>query len=186
MVGNEMLDVNCFVEKLLSNRDFCNQAYLEYVSNNYGINNISGYIDSKVLNRMIKCARKNRRIRDMLSDILLYVNASSMTDENFQMLLHFPYKCRSTYLSNICHAELSFYQMKLLNRYPLAMEAFTWLFDKICCYDCFTCEDMLCILRENPDVSSIVISNCISYSIRKYGQSEKIRVAQVWMSQMKK
>ena len=180
------VDVNDFVEMLLSSRDFCNQAYLEYKINDNGIDNISGCIDSKVLNRAIRCAKRNRKIRKMLSDILLYVNALSMTEENFQMLLRFPYKCRSTYLSNICHAELSFYQMKKLNRYPLALEAFTWLFDKICCHDCFNREDMLCILRENPDVKPIVIRDCISSAIKKYGESEKIRVAQAWIDQMEK
>lgn len=161
---NEMVDVNCFVERLLNNRSFCNLAYLEYVENDCGINNISGYIDSKVLKRAIKCAKRNRKIREMLSDILLYVNASSMTDENFRMLLRFPYKCRRTYLSNLCHAELSFYQMKILNQYPLALEAFTWLLDRICCCDCFTHEDMLCILRENPDVRPIAIDTVNSFA----------------------
>jgi len=186
MVNNKLIDVNDFVERMLSNREFRNQAYFAYEANDYGINNISGYIDAKVLKRVIKFAKRNHKTRVMLSDILLYANASSVTDENFKMLLRFPYKCRDTYLSNICHAELSFYQMKILNRYPLALEAFTWLFDKICCYDCFTHEDMLCILRENPDVKPIVISDCVSRAVRKYGQSEKIRVAQIWMEQMTK
>ncbi len=181
MEKNETIDINCIVEKLLINRSFRNKLYLEYKANNYSLIDVSGYINSNILKRAIKFAKRNRKVRNMLSDILFFVNASSITDENFRMLLRFPYKCRYTYLSNICHAELSFYQMKILNRYPLTLEAFTWLFDKTCYYDCFTSEDMLCILRENPDVRPVVISDCILDAIRKYGHSEKISVAQLWI-----
>lgn len=182
MDRTELLDVNYFAERILNDRYFRNQAYFEFIANNYGIDNVFGHVDPKILNRLIKRAKWNHKIRDMLTDILLYVDASSMTDENFRMLLRFPYKCRRTYLSNICHGELSFYQMKILNQTPLAMEAFIWLFDKICCYDCFTHEDLLCILRENPDVRPIVIRDCISSAIKEYGQSQKIQVAQAWLN----
>ena len=180
---NKKSDINVFVEEILNNRQYRNKVYGEYIESNYVFENIFGYIDSDVLKRMIKCSKRNYKLREMLTDILLYVNASSMTDENFQMLLRYPHKCRKTYLSSICHAELSFYQMKKLNTFPLALEAFTWLFDKICRYDCFTHEDMLCLLRENPDVKPIVISDSISLALEKYGNSSKIKVAQEWIGQ---
>lgn len=184
MEENKLTNINEYAEMLIRNRSFRNKAYREYVSNGYSISNVNGNIMPCVLKQLICCAKSNRKIRDMLFDILYYVNTESVTDENFQLLLRFPKKYRNTYLSNICHAELSFYQMQIINRYPVALEAFAWLFDKICAYDCFSKEDMLSILRENPDVKPIAIMDCINFALNKYGSTEKTQAAQSWIKRL--
>ena len=151
-----LININDYVHKLLKNESFCKNEYRNFIANDYVL----------------------------LSDILTYVDSESISDHNFQLLLKFPKKQRTTFLSCIGHSSLSFYQMQILNEYPLALEAFSWLFDNICRYDIFTSGDMLQILEKNPDVQPKAIQICIDSAVQKYGDSAKLEVAKKWINRV--
>ena len=178
MESNQM-HIDDFSTHILHDRAFRNNEYRKFLKNCYSFDNVYGIISPDLLKQVIKRAKWNRKFRIFLTDILLYANSSSITDENFELLLHFFGKIRTTYLSALGHLELSFYQMMALNRQPLSLEAFEWLFDNICRYDCFSEGDMKKILRDNAgnaNVHRIVLQHCISAARNNYGESKKLLV----------
>lgn len=178
MVENKT-NVNEYILHLLSNKQFCVSEYSKYIENGYYIENIDGIVTAELLSKLIRQAKRNKKIRALLSDLLYYVDEKSLTNSNFVLLCKFPKRLRVTYLDNIAHNKLSFYQMQILNRYP-SFEAFSWLFDNICKYDIFTDEDMLQILRENHYIRSAGIGDCIKLALDKYGNSSKLEIAEKW------
>lgn len=175
------VDVNTYVKKLIVSKMFRKKAFQNFTANNFSIDKIYGIMTADVLNLLLHKTKRNRILQLLLTDLLNYVDSMSMTDTNFRLLLKLNRKYRSTYLSCVGHATLSFYQMQILNQYPLALEAFSWLFDNICHYSIFTEEDMIHILRQNPDVTPVAIQNCIDAAYKKYGNSLKIDVAKHWI-----
>ena len=180
------INVNEYILFLLSDKYFCKCEYYKYIENEYSIENIEGVITAETLSRIIHRAKRNKKIRELLVELLYYVNEESITNSNFVLLCSFPQRFRATYLSNIAHNKLSFYQMQILNRHPLSFEAFSWLFDNICRYDIFTNEDMLQILRENRYIRSSGIKDCISIALHKYGNSRKLEIAEEWRLNLSK
>lgn len=180
----ELMDINDYVVKLLNNRIFRKNEIRKFVANDYTIEDIDGIIGADLLYEVISKAKRNKELRMLLPEILGYIKSESMSDKNFIALLSFSKKYRETYLSCIGHTELSFYQMQKLNEYPLGLEAFSWLFDKICKYDIFTNFDMLHILSCNPDVKPIAIKHFIEQAQQKYGDSTKLNVAKQWVDNM--
>ncbi len=178
-------DVNSYAIKLMNDKNFCKSEYKKYIQNDFSLQNIVGIINANVLQNVIRKAKRKKQVRLMLSDLLLYADKNSITDKNFQLILKFSNRYRTTYLSCLGHLNLSFYQMQILNRYPLSLEAFSWLFDNICHYDIFSDEDMLQILRENSDIKSIAIDHCIEMAQKTYGLSSKIETAIKWNNSLK-
>lgn len=178
------IHINDYVTRLLSDKQFCDREYQIYRDNCYIICNVDGNIAPAILNLAIRRAKWNRKIRSMLSDILNYVDEKSISDENFRLLLRFRGRRRNTFLSNIGHADLAFYQLQIINRYPAGFEAFAKLFDQICQYDIFKDDDMLQILKDSSDVTSFGIQTCIALACEKYGPSSKIDVASIWANAM--
>lgn len=183
-MGNEKIHVDMFADNILTNIQFRKQAYYRFVDDCYELENVIGVISAAKLKAVIQKAKWNRQIRILLTGLLAYSDASSISPQNFQLILNFPHKIKNTYLSVLCHLELPFFQMQELNRHPQAYEAFCWLFDKICCYDCFTPQDMMQILVENPDVRVSAIEVCIQAAQERYGKSDKIIAAETWIKQL--
>lgn len=183
-MGNNEIDVVDYVRKLQADKSFLATEYKKYVNNCYSIDNIDGTIPSDVLCSLIKAAKANRKLRMLLGELLWYVDGHSVTDSIFRMLLAFPSWYRNTYTSVLGHKNLAFYQMQILNRYPQSFEAFSWLFDHICCYDCFTDKDMYKILSENCDTTKYGIQRCIDSASEKYGGSKKLSLAIEWNKKM--
>lgn len=179
-----LININDYVHKLLKNKSFCKNEYRKFIANDYAIDGVEGIIRPELLTHVIVKAKTNKSFRVLLSDILTYVDSESISDHNFQLILKFPKKQRTTFLSCIGHSSLSFYQMQILNEYPLALEAFSWLFDNICRYDIFTSGDMLQILEKNPDVQPKAIQICIDSAVQKYGDSAKLEVAKKWINRV--
>lgn len=177
-----LMNINDYVYKLLKSKSFRKDEYRSFITNDYAIADVEGIIRPELLTQVIRKAKRNKSFRVLLSDILTYIDSESISDQNFQLLLTFHKKQRTTYLSCIGHSSLSFYQMQVLNEYPLALEAFSWLFDNICRYDIFTSGDMLRILEKNPDVQPRAIQICIDSAIQKYGDSAKLNVAKKWVN----
>ena len=180
-MGDNLTDVNDYVSNLLQNRGLRKKAFRDFSENNYSVDNLCGVLTAERLHALLLEARHSRILKMLLTDLLYYVDSESMTDENFSLLLKFRTKYRTTYLSCLGHAELSFYQMQVLNRYPLAYEAFSWLFDKICNYEAFTDGDMLHLLQQNPDIKAVAVQSCIDSALVKYGDSSKIETARKWL-----
>ena len=183
-MSNTSLHINEYVSRLLSNRNFFASEYKKYIENCYVLQNVTGDIAPEILKALICKAKRNGKARKLLSGVLCFVDKKSITDENFRLLLSFRGQSKITFLSNIAHAELAFYQMQILNRFPLSFEAFAWLFNHISEYDFFSEEDMLQILRENADVTDIGIRMCIDSAVKKYGTSNKIDVAIAWLDRL--
>lgn len=175
------MHINDYAMLLLTDHEFCKREYQKYNSSAVSIQNVYGKISTEILKKVIKKAKWNGKVRVLLGDILFYGDHSSISDENFRLLLHFPGQARKTYLSNLGHLHLSFYQMQILNRYPLNFEAFAWLFDHICQYDFFTEADMLQILKDNADVSNYGIQTCIQQAQKEWGPSAKLEAAKLWV-----
>lgn len=178
---DDTIDVNVYVKKVVESKAFRKKAFQSFTANNFSIDKIHGILAADELTLLLRKAKWNRVLRMLLTDLLYYVDSKSMTDTNFRLLLTSNRKYKVTYLSCIGHVQLSFYQMQILNQYPLALEAFSWLFDNICHYSIFTEEDMLHILRQNPDVMPVAIQNCIDAAYKKYGSSSKIDAAKHWI-----
>lgn len=178
-------DINDFAIRLLKDTQYCKEQHEAYIASSYCFAQIDGVFSPAVLKETILAASDSEEILEMLPEMLLYVDRNSVTDEVFQLLLNTPSDIRISCLSNLGHAELAFYQMQILNRFPLALEAFSWLFDQICHFDIFSKEDMLQILRENYDVTPQGIQNCIELAYAKYGNSEKLNEAIHWVEVMK-
>ena len=183
-MDNALMHIDEYVSRLLSDRKYFDREYEKYIDNCYTIHNVEGNIAPEALNALISKAKCNRKVRKILSGVLCFVDKRSISDENFRLLLSFRGSCRVTFLSNIAHADLAFYQMQILNQFPLSFEAFAWLFDHISKYDFFSEEDMLQILRENSDVTDAGIRMCIDSALEKYGASNKIDVAIAWLDRM--
>lgn len=185
MMNAKETDINEYVQELLRDRQFQNSEYHNFLKNCYSIASTYGILSAGTLFAVLKRAKRSHRLRVMLPDILLYINAGSMTDENFRLVLSFPHRWRNAYASATAHANLAFYQMQLLNRYPASYEAFAWLFDHICHFECFTAEDMKKTLLDNPDVTSYGIQVCIDSAREKYGDSDKLTAAVNWIQNEK-
>ena len=181
-MNNGKIHVNAYASRLLSDRHFCNLEYHRFSENCYSINNIYGNIAPNILNCVIRRAKWNKKIRRFLSDILLYVDQNSISDRNFRLLMQFRGRCRNTFLANIAHADLAFYQMQIINRYSGAFEAFGWLFNHICQHDCFNEEDMLHILKDNVHITAIGVQSCIDSAVEAYGMSAKLNIAIMWIN----
>lgn len=178
---DDTIDVNVYVKKVIESKEFRKNEFQNFTANNFSIDKLNGILTANVLTLLLRKAKWNRILRLLLTDLLYYVDSKSMTDANFRSLLKLNRKYKITYLSCIGHAQLSFYQMQILNQYPLAYEAFSWLFDNICHYSIFTEEDMMHILRQNPDIKPIAIQYCIKAAYKEYGNSSKIDVAKHWI-----
>lgn len=183
-MDNKNNDINNYVNRLLYDKQFLASEFKRFVNNCYSLKCLCGTICSDVLTRLIKAAKKNRRIRLILNEVLWYVNEQSMTDKNFLLIMAFPPKYRNNYIAVLGHMDLAFYQMQVLNRYPQSFEAFSWLFNCICCYDCFTQEDMHRLLLENCDTTKLGIQSCIDSAYTKYGYSTKLQIAVNWIDNM--
>jgi hypothetical protein len=72
--------------------------------------------------------------------------------------------------------------MQVINRLSPSYMAFAWLFDQICENDCFREEDMLCLLKETPDITICGIQHCIAEAIKRFGESSKTTIAQTWVN----
>ena len=176
--------IDAYVALLLSNRRFLNAEYRKFVDNCYILENIDGDIDPDILNKVIRKAKWNPKLRSMLTGILWYVDGNSITNENFRLLLQFPRRKRNTYLGAISHANLAFYQMLTINKVSSPFEAFAWLFDRICENRFFSEADMLQILNDASDITVYGIQNCIDIMRKKYGDSPKLEIAEKWIERM--
>lgn len=186
---NEKKYIDSFVIRLIKDKQFRKQIYHMFILNSYELSVSDDYncISPEVLRLTIQKARYNRIIRQMLPTILAFADNNSLTDENFRMLLRFRGKYRNTCLSVLGHLDdISFYQMCILNRYPLGYEVFCCLFDKICCYDWFTEQDMLRLLEENPDIRVCAIRDCIKFAKETYGNSKKLDIVEMWIKELPK
>lgn len=174
---NQKRSINDFCMQLLQDKAFLRREYQSFVENSYGIDGVQGTVDGEILNRLIRKAKWNRKIRIFLTDILLYADSASMTHENFTRLLRFRGRIGVTYWSAMGHLNLPYYQLMELNRRPLSLEAFFGLFDAVCRYDCFLEGDMEQILRENRDLTELALQGCIADAKERYGDSKKLRAA---------
>ncbi len=183
---NEVNSVNAFFLKVLNDAQFRMQAYQDFMNNGLNLDGCDGCLSPDVLRAIVKRAKTNRKIHNMLPEILEYANGSSITDDIFRSLLHTHGGYRNTCLSAIAHLDLSFYQMQILNRCPLCLEAFSWLFDKICRYDYFTPYDMQQLLNEkSKTIHALGVEECIKFARDTYGSSEKLDVAEKWLKMHK-
>lgn len=178
------MHIDEYAVSLLIDKAYRNSEYDKFVENCYSIQNVDGNINPDILNKVIRMAKWNRKLRSMLTDVLCYTDGNSITSDNFQLLLHFSHKYRNTYLEAITHAKLAFCQMQVVNRLTSSYEAFAWLFDQICENDFFREEDMLCLLKETSDISICGIRYCIDSAIEKFGESSKIDIALNWINNM--
>lgn len=172
------LHIDQYIQNLLMDKNFFKDEYRKFLENNDSIQNITGNASSDSLYELIKKAKRNKKYQDMLVDVLYYVDKDSITEDNFRLLTKFSKLRRNTFLASIAHTDLAFYQMVEINRLSGEYEAFTWLFDKICCNDIFTEEDMRCLLRENKFVTIYGVEMCIEMALKKYGNSKKIEIAE--------
>ena len=170
-----------YMQNLLDSRSFRNDEYRKFVKNSYIIQGVYGNASPDKLCAFIRLARKNRKLQEMLTDLLHYIDKRSITHENFRLLNKFSKRTRDTYLSCIAHSELAFYQMMEINKVSGEFEAFAWLFDKICCNDTFNEEDMLRILEDNKAITEYGIQSCIDLIVKEYGNSRKLDVAREWL-----
>ena len=184
-IESKECDINEYVLRLLGDKQFQNSEYHNFLGNCYSIASAYGILSAGTLFAVLKRAKWSHKLRVMLPDILLYINAGSMTDENFRLVLSFPRRWRNAYASALAHGNLAFYQMQILNHYPASYEAFAWLFDHICHFECFTAEDMKKTLLDNPDVTSYGIQVCIDSVREKYGDSDKLTAAVNWIQNKK-
>ena len=175
------LHVDTYVHKLLTNKQFMHKEYRKYVKNGYTIQNLTGNVSPSALYELIKRAKWSRKYQGLLADILFYADKESITNYNFELLTKFGKRRRLTYLSAITHANLSFYQMSMINKISGEFEAFAWLFDRICCNDIFSEEDMGYLLRDNKSVTTYGIQACIESAIQMHGDQKKIDVAVAWL-----
>lgn len=179
------MNVNEYVRRLLSDKQFFRSEYIRYVDNGYYIDKITGILSDESLYAVICKARWNKKLRRMLDHLLWYIDGRNLSDQHFRMLLKFPRRCRNNYVGTLAHQNLSFYQMQILNRYPNSFEAFGWLFDCICSHDIFTEEDMLQLLYENSDVTEYGIQGCIDNAYQLFGSSAKLDTAVKWLKEHK-
>lgn len=178
------MNINDYSLRLINDRQFLNREYKRFVNNCYAIEDVDGTVRCDILYSYLKAAKRKRKLRNMLGELLWYVDAQSISDINFRLILEFPLGYRNTYVSVLGHHSLAFYQMQILNKYPQSYESFAWLFDRTCQYDCFTEKDMHQILSENRGVTKFGIQQCIESASKKYGDSEKLRLAVRWVSKM--
>lgn len=183
-MSKESVDIDTYVELLISDRKYLAKEYRKYVDNCYIIQDVKGDISNNVLIGVIKKAFWNRKLRAMLDGILWHTNKNSITDEVFRLILKFPYKQRNTFLETIVHNNLAFYQFQLIYKMTSCWEAFAWLFYKICEYDFFQEEDMLQLLRENKDITYYGIQDCIDWAKKKGCSNTKLELAQAWADSM--
>ena len=186
--GMNILHINNFANRLLTDRQFRKTAYTDTVKNNaYIFDCTYGHIDPEILSRIIHKARTNRRIKFFLSDILFHVNRSSLSDANFKALLRF-HKYRYTYMSAISHSNLAFYQLQIINsQSKVPFEAFAKMFDFICEHSCFCEEDMIHFLEKTKenDITPRIIEMCIGSANEKYENSSKLAAAVTWAGQFR-
>ena len=177
------IDVNEYSLLLLHSMKFLKSEYRKYIDNSYSLTEKAGTLSPDVLQMLLKSARRNRHLRVILSELLWYADADSVTDANFRAILHFPKQHRNNYIAVLGHHRLAFYQMQILNRYPQSYEVFSNLFDCVCKHDCFTDKDMLQLLERNCDTTRAGIKYCIDYAKTEYGDSKKLTVASEWLEQ---
>ncbi|MBQ8835433.1 MAG: hypothetical protein IJ001_11015 [Oscillospiraceae bacterium] len=183
-MDTKQIHVNDYANLLLSNRQFQHSEYRKFIDNCYTLHNLEGIIAPDILNALIRKAKWNRKICSILTDILWYADRTSISDDNFRLLLQFPPKARNTFLMVIGHMELAFYQMQIINRVAGSFEAFAWLFDRICENTFFTEEDMLQILRDASNITCFGIQACIDLCREKHGNSSKLSIAEAWVKKM--
>lgn len=176
------MDINAFAKKIAVDKQFRNEEYHKFINNCYILNDVNGNIQASVLTEIIYVAKRNRRVRSLLSGILWFTNKDSISDENFQLLLTFSEKVRSRLLLPVSHLNLSFSQLQIINRLSGDYEAFAQLFDIICKNDCFDDVDMLHLLRETKDgdITATGILYCVDAAIMKYGENIKTVEAVKW------
>lgn len=168
----ENLSIDNCIHKLLSDKKFVD--YMYHLSLDGIPLEFTGTISPSMMERLILCSRFNRKLQFLMVDLLDYISADCINERNFSLLLHYPGRMRNTFLSAIAHQELAFSQMLVLNRHPLSLEAFSFLFDHVCHYTCFNLEDMKTIIRENKDVTVQGIRDCITFVKEKYGANDKV------------
>ncbi len=179
-----MTDINAYILPLLHDKTALIQAYRTFVDNCYSIDCGIGTVSPGLLHRVIIRARRCRLWREILTDLLLYADQTSLTDENFALLLHFCPKYRNRYLFSLAHCDLSFAQMQTVHRYAGEYESFAWLFDYLCRYDQFTASDVEKLIGQSPSVTRYGVECCIGYAKVKYGDSNKIKTAEEICLQM--
>lgn len=180
------MHIDDYVEKFLLNKHFRNNQYCMFIKNCYTIEDVEGNLSSAILKKAILRAFWDRKMRYILTDILLCnIDGNSITNENFSLLLKFRGRRKKIYLSNIAHTKLAFYQMQIINRISGDFDVFGRLFDIICENELFNKADMISILRDNASVTIYGIQVCIDIAAKKYGVSEKLKVAAEWVESQK-
>ena len=186
--GMNNLHINDFANRLLVDRQYRKAAYKETLKNgNYIFDCTYGNIDPDILARIIHKARMNRKIKFFLSEILFYVNRSSISDANLTALLRFR-KYRYTYMSAISHSNLAFHQLQVINNQSkVPFEAFAKMFDYICEHSCFCEEDMIHFLEKTKknDITPRIVEICIDSAKEKYENSSKFTAAVAWAGQFR-
>ena len=81
------MHIDEYAVSLLIDKAYRNSEYDKFVENCYSIQNVDGNINPDILNKVIRMAKWNRKLRSMLTDMLCYTDGNSITSDNFQLLL---------------------------------------------------------------------------------------------------
>lgn len=184
-MNQDTIHINEYAIRLLTNKSYLTSEYNKFKKNFYIIQNVEGNINPDILNRVIHYAKRKRKLKKILTNMLCYTDRNSISDDNFKLLICFSRKYRGTYLDAISHINLAFCQMQIINRLSPSYMAFAWLFDQICKNDCFLDEDMRCLLNETRDITVYGIQDCIDRAVERFGESSKTKFAQGWVNRLK-
>ena len=81
------MDVNEYSLLLLHSVKFLKSEYRKYIDNSYSLTEKAGTLSPDVLQMLLNSAHRNRRLRVILSELLWYADADSVTDANFRAIL---------------------------------------------------------------------------------------------------
>ena len=140
-----MIEINEFARVLLQNqKDEFTPDYIE--------TEVYGYFNSDNLLFVLQKSLRNKKIRDLLPDLLFYCNDKSVSVEVFDFVKKYKFKKRRrTLLISLAHCQLSIYQLRYISELNICGEAFAQLLDIYLFNDCFSIYDLENLLIDNDN-----------------------------------
>lgn len=160
-----MININNLCDEIISNTEKQNEIYLKMKEDyDYFEKNCYGKLNNKILSKLLDMSLDDQYLQEILSLVLYFCDKNSISDENFNKLIHYPGKIKKTYLIALSHCELSLYQLNYLNNKNISTEAFCQMLYIIFMNTCFTENDLLYFLKTskfNYDVFSLQVETLL-------------------------
>lgn len=141
-----VMNKNEWICKIISDKKYCEEEIGKLSDGVINKAYLSEVIDCEIFHEMIKRASE-KHIGHFLSEYSLYANAEEITPSVFNALLKCDTDFKESILIGLCHSDISFYQLLILDDLSLTDEAVLQLIKRCFNSDVLSMYDLEMLLK---------------------------------------